>query len=376
MKRSWILCGLIAISSFASADTSIYTPVMSIKDQHISLGSWGSGTIAQTTEAAFQGVDSIRVSTTNLFQGGIIYLAHPIDLSSQFSSKDNLLRLTFLTPTGNTVYGSSGIGGGKLGGMGVGGLKPGGMGLPGGPGSGAPPPGIPGGFPGGAGGGPGRRGGPGGPGSGAPPPGMQGGFPGGPGGGKLGGGFPGVPGGGPGGPGGFGGLNTKAPKVLKEIRLVITTSDGKKSEIYLPADVAANKDGWKKASVPIDAIRGFANTNKQIVSIAVSGDRPSTIYVGQLDVVSDPTPITGDIAPTATNLALGDQLTLTGEGFAGASQLEYEWNFGDGTQIDATGQSVVHTFRSPGTFLVTLTIADKYGMKAPYKTTVSITVNP
>jgi PKD repeat protein len=78
------------------------------------------------------------------------------------------------------------------------------------------------------------------------------------------------------------------------------------------------------------------------------------------------------------NLALGDEVSFSAAGFGGSTVLKYSWDFDDkdGIQEDAVGQSVRHKFRKPGTYTITLTIADAYGLKKPYTTTMKAVVNP
>lgn len=383
MKKLTLIALAAVAAAAAHAQLSVlYTPTESIQDQGITLRPWGSGTASVTDEAAFQGNSSIRIYTTNFFQGANLNFAKPVDLATEFTNSADMLQITFMVPTSSTVFGGGKGGPGEAGGPGgVPGGKggPGGLGLPGsagGKGGSGGPGGL--GTPGGA-GGKGGFGGPGGLGA----PGGQGGS-----GGKSGPGGFGAPGGqgGKGGPGGVGGKNGKDDKStlitipsrpLKEIRIVVSTSDGLKSEAYLPATVAASSSGWSQIAIPLSAINGFDRTNKNVVGVSISGDQPSPIYLGDLRVVNDPTPITGQINDTAVNLALGDTLTLSASGYGGATVLQYEWDFNyDGTFVDeAHGQAVNHTFNKPGSFKVMVRISDKYGKKAPYESTVTITVN-
>lgn len=366
MKRIWVALIASTISGSALAQTAVlYQPERDVKDQGLTIRSWGSGTISETDEAAYQGNHSVRISTHNYFQGGILGFRAPIDLTKEYNVKTNLLRVTFKVadsgvmsgggrgPTGGSGKGFGlGRGGGFPGGVGPGGI--------GGPGGGRPP---------GAGGGGAGAGFRGGQGLGGP-----GGFgPGGPTGGGR-----GLGQGGPGGPGGIGGA--VAP-VLKTLRLIVTTTDGKKSEIYAPADTsAAMEEGWKTVAIPLQAITGLDRTNKTIQSIAISGNTTSTFYLGDLRILDDSTPIRGEFNPDVReqNLALGDELTLSATGFGGASILRYTWDFDDrdGIQVDAEGQTVTRRFRKAGTFTVTLTVSDYYGLKPPYTTTMKVTVNP
>jgi len=387
-----VIAAALAGSAAAQERTVLYSPGQELKDQGISTSAWGSGVISETDEVAFEGSHSVRISTRNYYQGGALVFARGVDTSSAFADKGNLLKLTFRTADSSPLGGGGLRGGGPSSGgsPGVGGA-PAGIGSGAGGGGGNRPPGA-GGRPPGAGGG--RPGGPGGPGGfGAP-----GGF-GGPGQGAGGGRFGGA-GQGPGGPGGFGGpggiggpgglggrgglggaggTNT-APPILRNFRFIVTTTDGKRSEAYVPINIRAHGDdrGWLTAAVPLQAITGFDRTNKQIASFAISGDATSTFYVGDLRIISDTTPIRGDTNAHSLNLALGEEVELNAFGDGGASILRYTWDFddSDGIQVDAEGQSVKRKFRKAGTYNITVTISDYYGLKAPYKTTIKVVVNP
>jgi hypothetical protein len=348
---------MMAIAALGAAQeeaaTSLYTPVRDVKDQGITLRSWGSGTIAETDEAAFEGAHSVRISSHDFFQGGIFRYSNPIDLSRSFPDKSQGLQITFKQVEAGAVMGGGGMGSGK------------GPGGPGGRGGG--------GFPGGPGGGgfPGGGGAPGGGGF----PGAGGGFPGA--GGRGGGGLQG----GPGGPGagGFGrGGSPAAAAKLDTFRLIVATSDGKRSEVYVPVDTnSSSEHGWTRISVPLQAITGFDRTNKVVSSISLAPNDTATFYIGDLRVISDTTPIRGEAHPSTINVGLGQEVELWADGQGGSSILKYSWDFdkSDGIQEDAVGQAIIHRFNKPGHYTITLTITDYYGQKAPYSTTIDATVN-
>jgi hypothetical protein len=366
----------------------IWEPNRHIKDQHITLIPWGSGSIAETDETANDGAFSLRISTHNYFQGGILKLGNPVDLSSSYSDNNNLLEFTFRTAD-QLVINGGGPGMGSMGGPG----KLGGPGGPGGFGRGGAQGGPPGGQQGQ--GDPRLNGNRAGLGSGQPP---QGGF--------GGSGERAGLGRGAGAQGGFGGSGERAgigggqgfggrgpagegqqvpAPALDMVRVIIWTSDGKKSEAYLPLPPAVANHPWKQVAIPLEKVNGFANTNKSISAISFSGDATTTYYVGDIQVVNDPTPITGKMNATeALNLALGDTVTFIGTGDGGSSILKYCWSFDnasgstnpDEIKVDAVGQGVKHKFRKAGTFNVTLMIQDYYGLKKPFVTSVKVTVNP
>lgn len=340
MKKLYSVAALaLALGQFTFAQRLVlYAPGRSVKDQGIALTNWGSGTIAETDETALEGTTSVRISTRNYFQGGRMVF-QPIDLASATSNKDNLLMFHIKVAEDTSSGGGDSAGGGSKGGPAPG------LGSGGGP----------------RGGGSGRRGGGGG------------------GGRATGDGGEGnARGGGGGSPRGGGGGETLKALPLKTLRVIVTTTDGLKSEAYVPVANNANKDGWRQFALPLQAISGFERTNKTVKEIALSGDATGTFWIGEIRVINDSTPIQGDVNVRELNLALGDEVELSAYGFAGASSLVYSWDFdsSDGIQVDSEGQFVRRRFRKAGNFVITMTVSDKYGLKQPYSTTINVLVNP
>jgi hypothetical protein len=298
-------------SSFAQ---TVYSPNRPTTEQGIKLAGWGSGTISETDETAFEGTGSIRVSSRNFFQGGILLFGDPISVAQAMADKANTLKIVLKVPD-QTVGGGGG-------------------------GTSA------------AGGGGGRMG-------------------------TEDGGEAGMRGSGQGARGGSG---TTTPDLrLETLRLVIATSDGKRSEAFIDLKgLAPDQRGWIMAAVPLQAIAGLQRTNREIQSIAFAGDAVASFFIGEITVESDTTPIYADVNHDDLNLALGDTVTFVANGSGGSSQLVYEWDFdaADGIQVDAEGQSVVRVFRKPGEFTITLKVRDAYGLKEPFSRTIKVVVNP
>lgn len=287
-----------------------------------SVVSWGGGRIEETGEASLAGGKSLKVETSNLFQGGVVKFGSPTDLSGFAASKKDLLTIglfvvDFSGVSGSTTPSGGSEGGGMFGGRG--GSRGGGIAADGGQG--------------------GTRGGT-----------------------MAGGGTP--PAGG----------STAVPR-MENLRLVITTTDGKLSEAMLPVRSAGK---WVQAGIPVSMIPGFSKTNQVIQSVAVSGDAPSYFYVGEIKVATDESPIQGHIHNEALNIGKGTEVVLQGSAEGGATPLVFSWDFNstDGVQEDAIGAAVRHKFRIPGTFKVTLTVKDIYGIKTPWVGTFDVTVNP
>jgi hypothetical protein len=313
---------LAVLASSLALGQVIYTPTIALPDQKITLTPWGSGTIAETNEMALEGTSSIRVSSRNFFQGGIMHFGSPVDLSSTINDKANLFIITVQPQTSETT-----LGGGAGGGLGVAGGGAGGL--------------------------------------------------------ASGGGAGGLAGAGGGLSGAGGGQQTQQQAIidatLTKVRCIVTTTDGLKSEVYIDLTSAlSDAKGWKSVGVPLVGITGFERTNKVIQSLAFSGDTIGTFYVGQIKIVNDTTPLYVEPSIREANLALGDTLTIAAYGSGGSSQLRYTWDFDDknGVDVDAEGKSVTRTFRKDGTYTITVTVHDQFGLKKPYSTTLKVTVNP
>lgn len=309
----------------------LYNPTRSVKDQGMILKSWGSGTIAETDETGFEGATSIRVSSRNYFQGGIVNYSTPVDLKGAFDNKDNLLQFTLHIPTPTVA--DSGGGGGQLGSNSGG--KSGGAAAGGASGAGGTA---------GAGGGEGT-----------------------------------ASGGGTGGGTGNVAAKLTSSKSIETLRLVVTTTDGLRSEAFLDLKgKVPDPRGWIKSGIPLQAINGFGRTNKIVQSIALAGDATATFYVGEVAILNDATPVYGELNDGNMNLALGDEKTFMASGYGGSSPLKFEWDFdsADGIQVDATGQVVKRKFRKAGKYKITLTVSDVYGLKKPHSVTVDVEVNP
>ncbi len=338
MKTALRFFGIFAFAMgvVISQAQDVYTATRSVIDQGIKVKAWGSGSISETDEVAYEGTSSIRISARNFYQGGILNFVKPVALGEFFKDKNNLLHFTIKIPGSKTTMGAPGAGGGR---PGTGGGRPGGA------------PGAGGGRPGGA-----------------------------PGAGGLAGGPPGAGGQGvSGGRGGAGAATSTESPIVGKLRLILTTSDGKRSEVYIDvSDSRPDNAGWLQVGIPLQAISGFDKTNKEVSSIAISPDSVTTMYVGQIKILTDATPIYGETDQREYNLGYGDEVTFSALGLGGSTALKFEWNFDstNTTGIDAEGAVVKRKFRKPGTFTVSLTIRDAYGLKKPYTTTIKVVVNP
>ncbi|GIV20435.1 MAG: hypothetical protein KatS3mg023_2186 [Armatimonadota bacterium] len=355
-------------------------------DTGLVLSGWGSGDIRESGEAVYIGSTSLQVVTQSFYQGGRIALQQPVSLGNFATDPNAYLVFQVRLPRGTgSLYtggygrgagmglppgmgapemgGLAGARGGRLGGAATtgagraagraGGMLGGMAGPPMGPGGMGAPPGM-GGVPGAPGTGTGRRTG-----------GVTGGVP----------GMPGMPGYGYGGRGGYT-APTMTTRVMKQMRVVVVTTDGKQYEAVAPFEPPlTDQEGWFPIGVALGSFKGLSPDAK-IKEFRVFGDAYGVFYLGEIRVATDPTPITGD-AGEEQIVAANDLVRLEARASAGITPLKYSWDFdaSDGIQEDAVGKVVTTRYRKPGEYIVTLTVTDIYGLKKPFVATTKVTVN-
>jgi hypothetical protein len=203
-------------------------------------------------------------------------------------------------------------------------------------------------------------------------------------------------GGGPQAPGGFGGPGAPAgggqtiTPTLRELRLIIETSDGKRTETVVPLqNLRTDESGWQSLSVPLRAIAGLRETNGQIAKIGFFGDTTGVFYIGEIRTLSEGGALQGYMAIQNTfgsvftsrsqerlSIASGDELIFFGVAENVSTPVEYRWSFGDDpSQVDGTGQVVRRRFPKRGNYTVHLTIADPLGVRPPATAKIQIQVN-
>jgi plastocyanin len=152
-------------------------------------------------------------------------------------------------------------------------------------------------------------------------------------------------------------------------------SAGKSTTFTCTADYGAMPDGPLSACViAADAsIPDNPNGSNQ----TGTADKANLSTPSCDSVVLDRTPPTLSIAVASTAVQVGDLVALQASasdvtsGLAGGGQ----WTWGDNTG-GGTGDAVTHTFTQPGTYEVTLTVADAAGNTATAKKAITVSAAP
>lgn len=113
----------------------------------------------------------------------------------------------------------------------------------------------------------------------------------------------------------------------------------------------------------------FSNTTPLLFSVQFTGN-PESPYINSTPGIFDNRP---DFTVTNTS-ACGGTFSFTNSSVATAGISSYLWNFGDGSTSTATSPS--HTYITPGTYYVTLTVTDNNGCKTDIRKMVAYNNTP
>ncbi len=343
----------------------------------IKLTSWGSGKAEPLSDGLhyFVGPEVLKVSTGGPYQGVVLRLGRPVDLTPFLSSKNGFIELRLMpaqpkrvkltlleklarrnATNGNRASGNRGPGGAS-----------------------------PGGTRSGGGGGRGRMGG-------AVSPGTplashrfqveltQGrrGMGEGGGAGMIGGnvGRSGLPGGRP-----TTGPGTKASEAQEigfsahNLRVVCYTEAGPMVANAIPLEQGTKDDrGWYRVSWPLARFSQVTGAS-QLQAVGLFSDEAEQFYLGQIRLIVDRQAVKATLKAeptiTATNRVIEFSLECTG----GAIDPEVSWDFNDidGLQRQAVGPKVKYVYKKPGDYIITATLEDRSGIQP--KVTKSIGVH-
>ena len=120
----------------------------------------------------------------------------------------------------------------------------------------------------------------------------------------------------------------------------------------------------------------YESAGTYIAELTVEGAGTSSVAEVSITVTAPPVPPTAAI--TAENAAGEAPLTVTFSGADSTTEqppiVSCNWNYGD--ESGGTGESVTHTFNTPGTYDVVLTVTDGAGLTGTASTPVVVTAPP
>ena len=187
---------------------------------------------------------------------------------------------------------------------------------------------------------------------------------------------------------GFGQKKAAAP--FERMRYLFIMADGSQYEVIRPLDIPPSEDpdAYVPIQMPLSALKKVARKSltgngAKLASLVITGDKYDTFYIGEIDVVTDDTEIS--MSDLDDQIAFADnEMTFTGDAEGGTSTLKFSWDWdaSDGIQEDDTGRTVKHIFPTKlfrdgeqvHKLVVTLTVTDVDGLKAPQRKTLSLEV--
>jgi PKD repeat protein len=83
-----------------------------------------------------------------------------------------------------------------------------------------------------------------------------------------------------------------------------------------------------------------------------------------------PSNLTASFSASVSNPSVGENVSFTGSATGGIQPYAYSWSFGDSSS--GAGQSLDHSYQSPGTYNVVLTVTDSASHKATSSQTITV----
>ena len=349
----------------------------------ITVSPWGGGSAEPVYEASYIGPQVLKVTSPGPYEGIVLHLGRPADLSEFSSSQAAYLDLRLLPAQPSwrieqetqaaqqraARTGGARAGAGRTGGMG-GGARGGGMG------GGARGGGMGGGARGGGMGGGARGGGVGG--------GMRGGMRGGARGG-AGTTRPGAAGAAaqPGRTPAAGAPGTAGEKAfsLRNLRVVLFTDQGMMVADSIPVGLLAKDSrGWTPVTVSLSQFRGGSSQGIQEVgsvrAVGVFADESDVFYLGRARLIIDQTPVDVTLKADPSITMPGQLITFTAELRGGPIVPRISWDFDDsnGLQEQALGATAKYLYEKPGDYLATCTVTDRAGVRSPLVKAVGVRI--
>jgi chitodextrinase len=174
-------------------------------------------------------------------------------------------------------------------------------------------------------------------------------------------------------------LTGKASFLLSHLKIILLTDKGEIVAEAWPVGTENLAPGaWKKVAIPLAAFKSVQiEPATMLQGLQISANRADVFYLGQMRLLVDDGPMKIQISFNPTRPTSGQRITFKASLDAGAAATLVSWDFDneDGLQIQAQGDVVEWIYRKAGTYVITATVTDEFGDKAPVSATTMVMVN-
>ncbi len=166
---------------------------------------------------------------------------------------------------------------------------------------------------------------------------------------------------------------------IDRIRVVLVTDKGQLSsgDLLLNPNLAFEDDWLRISAVLSDFACPEDLQGATLQRVVITGNREGTVYVGEVKIVQEDTPLVAEIqGPDVCSVSHEQSVQFTAKPQHEGVKASYQWDFDDldGLGIDAYGEVVNHQFPEPGYYVVTLRVTDPNGQLQPRMDTVRVKV--
>ena len=163
---------------------------------------------------------------------------------------------------------------------------------------------------------------------------------------------------------------------VRNLRLVLFTDRGQMIASAVPVGaIPKDERGWSPVAVALSQMKGAEGATK-VRAVGIFADESDVFYLGRVRLLADSKPVEVTVKAEPL-LARPDQLIEFSASLrGGAVDARISWDFDkrDGIRQEALGREVKYVYKEPGDYLITCTVTDKAGVRAPATTTVGIRV--
>lgn len=154
----------------------------------------------------------------------------------------------------------------------------------------------------------------------------------------------------------------------------IATLDIPVEKFYPQTEINAS---WRRIAIPLNSFTGTTLPAGNLERLLISADSPSDFLLGRIAFVRDVSRLQLRISSLPNQVRVGEAISFFAHVEADLTPYNISWDFGAHQQasIDATGESATFHYPVPGTYTVTATVTDRYGIKEPVTAQSIVTIS-